>query len=139
MLIQDMSHSAAFVQPSADVLQQFLTTIFHSLHTGNSWDDAIQMNNFLQVIHVADLLFFYIYICAPLVFSSLMVTPFVQESRIFFYIYICAPLAFSSLMVTPSVQESIRSLSDKMLLTAPHSLVVPLPKHDTHNGCQGAL
>ncbi|CAD6217171.1 unnamed protein product [Miscanthus lutarioriparius] len=35
------------------------------------------------------------------------------------------------------LQESIRNSADKMLLTAPDSLVVSLAKHDTHNGEEG--
>lgn len=41
-------------------------------------------------------------------------------------------------MVIPLLQESIRNSADKMLLTAPDSLVVSLTKHDTHNGEEGA-
>ncbi|WVZ91111.1 hypothetical protein U9M48_037325 [Paspalum notatum var. saurae] len=37
------------------------------------------------------------------------------------------------------LQESIRNSADKMILTAPDSLVVSLAKHDTHNGEEGAL
>jgi hypothetical protein len=40
-------------------------------------------------------------------------------------------------MVIPFMQESIRNSADKMLLTAPDSLVVSLAKHDTHNGEEG--
>jgi len=40
-------------------------------------------------------------------------------------------------MIIPFVQESIRNSADKMLLTAPDSLVVSLAKHDTHNGEEG--
>lgn len=40
-------------------------------------------------------------------------------------------------MVIPFVQESIRNSADKMLLTAPDSLVVSLAKHDMHNGEEG--
>ncbi|XP_062202165.1 uncharacterized protein LOC133904695 [Phragmites australis] len=36
------------------------------------------------------------------------------------------------------LQESIRNSADKMLLTAPDSLVVSLAKHDTHNGEESA-
>jgi DNA primase catalytic subunit len=40
-------------------------------------------------------------------------------------------------MVIPFMQESIRNSADKMLLTAPDSLVVSLAKYDTHNGEEG--
>lgn len=36
------------------------------------------------------------------------------------------------------LQESIRNSADKILLTAPDSLVVSLAKHDSHNGEEGA-
>lgn len=47
---------------------------------------------------------------------------------------IYASCVLSSLMVILFVQESVRNSADKMLLTAPDSLVVSLAKHDIHNG-----
>jgi len=44
------------LEPSGDMLQQFLITIFDKLDRGNSWDDDFELNNLLQVIHVANLL-----------------------------------------------------------------------------------
>lgn len=44
------------LEPSGDMLQQFLITIFDKLDRGNPWDDDFELNNLLQVIHVANLL-----------------------------------------------------------------------------------
>jgi hypothetical protein len=44
------------LEPSGDMLQQFLITIFDKLDRGNSWDDDFELNNLLQVIPVANLL-----------------------------------------------------------------------------------
>jgi gamma-tubulin complex component 5 len=41
--------------------------------------------------------------------------------------------------INPSLQESIRYSADKMLLTAPDSLVVSLAKHDTRHDEESAL
>jgi hypothetical protein len=44
------------LEPSGDLLQQFLITIFDKLDRGSSWDDDFELNNLLQVIYVAILL-----------------------------------------------------------------------------------
>jgi len=48
--------STNLLEPSGDMLQQFLITIFDKLDRGSSWDDDFDLNNLLQVIYVANLL-----------------------------------------------------------------------------------
>ena len=48
--------STNVLEPSGDMLQQFLITIFDKLDRGSSWDDDFELNNLLQVIYVANLL-----------------------------------------------------------------------------------
>jgi hypothetical protein len=38
------------LEPSGDMLQQFLINFFDKLDRGNSWDDDFGFNNLLQVI-----------------------------------------------------------------------------------------
>jgi len=70
--------STNVLEPSGDMLQQFLITIFDKLDRGSSWDDDFELNNLLQ--------------------------------------------------------ESIRNSADKMLLTAPDSLVVSLATNISDEG-----
>jgi len=44
--------STNLLEPSGDMLQQFLITIFDKLDRGSSWDDDFELNNLLQVIYV---------------------------------------------------------------------------------------